>query len=148
MIVDDHEISRAACRALLRTEGLDITADLGTGSDVLAAVRAVHPDVAIIDVTPAADAGFAIARRLRALPVPPVVILTSSADRARFGTQVNGYRFLAKGDISATAIASLANTPHCADSTPAHLDAATAPHFPTCQAQTPDLPGTTDRSIR
>ena len=37
-----------------------------------------------------------------------MVILTSSADRALFGTQVNGYRFLAKADISATAIAALA----------------------------------------
>ena len=28
MIIDDHEISRAACRALLRAEGIDVTADL------------------------------------------------------------------------------------------------------------------------
>jgi len=111
MIIDDHEISRAAFCALLRTEGLNVAADLTTSGDVLAAVRALHPDVAIIDVTPATDAGFVIARRLRAVPAPPVVILTSSADRAQFGTQVNGYRFLAKADISITSIASLASIP-------------------------------------
>jgi DNA-binding NarL/FixJ family response regulator len=111
MIIDDHEISRAACCALLRTEGLNLTADLRTSSDVLAAARVLYPDVAIIDVTPATDTGFAIARRLRALPAPPVVILTSSTDRAQFGAQVNGYWFIAKADISATAIASFAGNP-------------------------------------
>jgi DNA-binding NarL/FixJ family response regulator len=108
MIIDDHEISRAACRALLSTEGMNVVADLGPSDDVLAAVGALRPDVAIVDVTPTADTGFAIARGLRALPVPPIVIITSSADRARLGTQVNTFRFLAKADISATAIAALA----------------------------------------
>ena len=107
VIIDDHEIFRAACRALLRTEGMNVVADLRTSDEVLAAVGALRPDVAIIDVTPATGTGFAIARRLRALAAPPIVILTSSADRGRFGTLVNGYRFLAKADISATAIAAL-----------------------------------------
>lgn len=114
MIIDDHDISRAACRALLRTEGLNVTADLRTSGDVLAAARAAQPDVVIIDVTPATNTGFAIAHGLRALPTPPVVILTSSADRAQFGARVNGYRFLAKADIGATAIAALA-LPNCAE---------------------------------
>jgi DNA-binding NarL/FixJ family response regulator len=111
MIIDDHEISRAASCALLRTEGLHVAADLRTSTDVLEAARALHPDLVIIDVTPATDTGFTIARRLRALPSPPIVILTSSADYAQFGTQLNGYRFLAKADISAAAIASLTSTP-------------------------------------
>jgi DNA-binding NarL/FixJ family response regulator len=108
MIIDDHEVSRAACRALLRTEGMNVVADLRASDDVVAAAGALRPDVAIIDVTPAVDTGFAIARWLRALPAPPIVILTSSADRARLGTQVNTFRFLAKADISATAIVALA----------------------------------------
>jgi hypothetical protein len=67
--------------------------------------------VAIIDVTPAADAGFGIAHRLRALPAPPIVILTSSSDRTLFGAQLNGYPFIAKADICAAAIARLARAP-------------------------------------
>jgi hypothetical protein len=66
--------------------------------------------VVIVDVTPAADTGFGIARRLRGLPAPPIIILTSSADRAQFGARVNDYRFIAKADITATLIARLANT--------------------------------------
>jgi hypothetical protein len=51
-----------------------------------------------------------IARELCGLPAPPVVILTSSADRAQLLAEVDSYRFIAKADITATNIASLANT--------------------------------------
>ena len=64
----------------------------------------------LVDVTPAADTGFSIARKLRALPTPPMVILTSSADRAHFGAKINGYWFIAKADISSTVIAILSRT--------------------------------------
>jgi CheY-like chemotaxis protein len=108
MIVDDHDISRAACRALLRAEGVDVIADLGAGAPAVATASTLRPEVIIVDVTPAVDAGFATARSLRALPGPPIVILTSSADRAQFGAEVDGYRFVAKADIGATVIAGLA----------------------------------------
>jgi len=111
MIIDDHEISRAACRALLRAEGIDVTADLAASDQAFTVTRALRPDVAIIDVTPAADAGFGIAHRLRALPAPPIVILTSSSDRTLFGAQLDGYLFIAKADICAAAITRLARAP-------------------------------------
>ena len=111
MIIDDHEISRAAIRALLRAEGIDVIADFNTGGHALAAARTLQPEVVIVDVTPAADSGFGIARRLCELPAPPVVILTSSGDRAQFGAKINSYRFVAKADITATVIADLASTP-------------------------------------
>lgn len=110
IIIDDHEISRAACRALLRAEGIDVT-DVRASDQALTAARALRADVAIIDVTPAADTGFDIARQLRALPAPPVVILTSSTDRTRFGTQLNCHRFIDKADICAAAIIRLATAP-------------------------------------
>jgi two-component system, NarL family, response regulator EvgA len=110
MIIDDHEISRAAIRALLRAEGVDVIADIDTGGHALAAARALHPEVVIVDVVPAADTGFGIARGLCGLPAPPVVILTSSAGRAQFDAKINSYRFVAKADITATVIAVLAST--------------------------------------
>jgi DNA-binding NarL/FixJ family response regulator len=108
LIIDDHEISRAAYRALLRTEGLDVIADVAADGQALAAARALRPDVAIVDVAPAATTGFAIADELLALPAPPVVILTSSADRAKFGAGLNGHRFIGKASLCAAAIARLA----------------------------------------
>ena len=112
MIIDDHEISRAAFCALLRSEGVDVVADLSAGCDALAMVGALHPEVVIVDVTPAAETGFGIARRLRALlPAPPIVILTSSTDRTRFGAQLDGHVFISKADICSAAIARLARSP-------------------------------------
>ena len=112
MIIDDHEISRAAFCALLRSEGADVVGDLNVDHNALAMARALHPEVVIVDVTPAADTGFGLARRLRALrPAPPIVILTSSTDRTRCGAQLDGHVFIAKADICAAAIARLARSP-------------------------------------
>jgi DNA-binding NarL/FixJ family response regulator len=112
MIIDDHEVSRAAFRALLRSEGADVVADLSTGRDAPAMARALRPEAVIIDVTLAADTGFGIAQRLRALlPAPPIVILTSSTDRTRFGALLDGHMFIAKADICSAAITRLVRSP-------------------------------------
>ena len=111
MIVDDHEISRAACRALLRAEGLDVVADVGASDRVLSTARALRPKVVIVDVTPSADLGFDIGRGLRALPDPPTVLITSSAEPSQFGRKLDHFQFVAKADISAAAIARHARTP-------------------------------------
>ena len=100
LIVDDHEVSRAMLRALLRTEGVDV-ADVRSGDAVIEAAIAFCPGTAIVDVSPGDPAGFAVARRLRSLPDGPAVVLTSSASRSRFGPELGGYRFVAKADISA-----------------------------------------------
>ena len=81
------------------------------GDQVITAARAHRPDAAIIDVTPAADTGFAMVGALLALPAPPIVILTSSTGRTHFGTQLNGHRFIAKADICSAAIVRLATAP-------------------------------------
>ena len=98
LLVDDHEISRAVISALLRTEGAEV-ADIGTGEAAVALAIAFRPAVAIVDVTPADASGFVIADRLRALPDGPAVVLTSSAGRRRFTSQLGSYRFVAKADL-------------------------------------------------
>jgi hypothetical protein len=64
------------------------------------------PDRVLWGEVAAAAAGHG----LRGLPTPPIIILTSSADRAQFGAKINSYWFIAKADISSTVIASLAST--------------------------------------
>ena len=105
LIVDDHEVFRAACRALLRTEGMEVIADVPARGTAIATAIALRPEVAIVDVTPADDTGMGIVRRLAALPDPPAIVLTSSADPGQFGAQLDGYRFVAKADLRAEAIA-------------------------------------------
>jgi DNA-binding NarL/FixJ family response regulator len=53
LVVDNHEVSRAALRALLRTEGVEVI-DLAPGDHVIAEAYALAPDVVIVDVSPGA----------------------------------------------------------------------------------------------
>ena len=103
LIVDDHEVSRVALRALLRTEGIDV-ADVGTGDAAITAAIAFQPDVVIVDVAPTDPAGFLIARQLQALPHAAPVVLTSSSSRRWFGSQLGRQVFIAKADLCARAI--------------------------------------------
>ncbi len=101
LLIDDHEISRVACGALLRTEGVCVVADLplrGTRSDTVLALAA---DVVIIDVTPGSETAFALARQLRTRPDGPSVVLTSSADPSLFGSPLGDMAFIAKADLCA-----------------------------------------------
>jgi CheY-like chemotaxis protein len=107
LIVDDHEVSRAVLRALLRTEGAEV-ADVRTGDEAIAAAVAFRPGTAIVDVTPGDAAGFVMASRLRSLPDGPAVVLTSSARSSRFGPELGNYRFVAKADVCARTVRNLA----------------------------------------
>lgn len=126
LIVDDHEVSCAALRALLRTEGIDV-ADVGTAHAVITAT-AFRPDVAIVDLTPSDPTGFRVAGQLQALPDAPAVLLTSSANRRRFGPHLDRYRFLAKADLCARAITKLAAPPAPDGSGTCRPTAIAAPH--------------------
>jgi CheY-like chemotaxis protein len=106
LIVDDHEVSRAVLRALLRTEGVEV-ADVRTGDAAIAAAIAFRPGTAIVDVRPGDAAGFVIASRLRSLPDGPAVVLTSSASRSHFGPELGNYRFVAKADVCAGTVGNL-----------------------------------------
>ena len=99
LLVDDDEVSRAACRALLRTEGVDVVEDLAIDDQAVAAARALSPEVVIVDVTPGCDDAHRTARRLRSLPDAPMVLLTSSADRSRLYQRLDEFPFVAKADI-------------------------------------------------
>ena len=110
LIVDAHEVSRAALRALLRTEGIDV-ADVGTGDAAITAAIAFHPEVVIVDVAPADPAGFLIARQLEALPQAAPIVLTSSSSRRWFGSQLGRYVFIAKADLCTRAIEERATYP-------------------------------------
>jgi CheY-like chemotaxis protein len=86
-----------------RTEGIDVT-DVRTGDAAITAAIAFHPDVVIVDVVPADPAGFLIVRRLQALPDAPHVVLTSSSNRRRFGSQLDSHLFIPKADLCARVI--------------------------------------------
>jgi CheY-like chemotaxis protein len=70
LIVDDHEVSRAALRALLRTEGIDV-ADMRTGDTAVTAAIDFRPDVVVVDVTPPTPPGSSSPDNSRCCRTPP-----------------------------------------------------------------------------
>ena len=82
LLVDDHEVVRMGLRSLLeQTEDIRVAAEAGTAAEALAQARAVHPDVALLDVRLPDGDGVEVCRTLRdELPGTRVLMLTSYAD--------------------------------------------------------------------
>jgi len=104
VMIDDHAISRAACCALLRTEGIEILADVAADERSIETIAHLGPDLVVVDVSPDDERGLAIARRIQAIADGPRVVLTSSADLAHFESRLDGYQFVAKADICSDAL--------------------------------------------
>lgn len=98
LIVDQHEVSRAAIRALLRTEGLEVVGDVSNRNDALASGDTSSPDVVLLDVSVEPQTALEAALALARLRSAPTVVLTSSAPPA---IDLDGFVFIAKGDICA-----------------------------------------------
>jgi chemotaxis response regulator CheB len=98
LIVDAHEVSRAAIRALLQTEGLEVVADVATGEQALALAGEVSPDVVVIDAGRNARHAVELADALvRSSPLPAVVLTSSTPVDGSLG----GYPFVTKPDLCA-----------------------------------------------
>jgi CheY-like chemotaxis protein len=98
LIIDQHDVSRAAIRALLRTEGLDVVADVAGADQALAIGDAVGPDIALVDLGSEPRRAIRTARALARLRSAPTVVLTSSTPA---GVDLDGFAFVAKQDICA-----------------------------------------------
>jgi DNA-binding NarL/FixJ family response regulator len=79
MLVDDHPAIRAGLRALLRGEpGLVPVAAAESADDALVAFRRDRPQVVVLDVHMPGGSGLLAARRLKAEPDPPRIVLFSA----------------------------------------------------------------------
>jgi DNA-binding NarL/FixJ family response regulator len=108
LIVDDHPSFRASARTLLEAEGYQVVGEAENGETAVEAARELQPDLVLLDVQLPGIDGFAVAAQLRKLKDPPIVILTSSRDRADYGPcigECGAHGFVPKADLSGAAIA-------------------------------------------
>ena len=104
LLVDDCAISRAECRAPLRSEGVDVGADLAANDAGNAAADDVLPRAVIIDATSSERYRLQLAGRLRTREPAPIVVPTSSADRSMFDSALDACVLVAKADVCNGAI--------------------------------------------
>jgi DNA-binding NarL/FixJ family response regulator len=107
LIVDDHAGFRGHARRLLECEGYDVVGEAEDCHSGLAAAREVAPELVLVDLYLPDANGFELANRLRGLPDPPAVVLTSSREGAELEPCVRecGARgFVPKAELSKKAI--------------------------------------------
>ncbi len=81
-LLDDHEIVRRGVRDLLAAEpDIEVAGEAGTTAEALAAIPALRPDVAVLDVRLPDGDGVLVCREIRsALPGTACLMLTSFGD--------------------------------------------------------------------
>ena len=105
MLADDDVLLREGLAGLLRRSGFEVVGQVGTASALIADVRALRPDLAIVDVFLGQESGFRIARDLVARGRD--VILISTHDEVELDDLIAAspaLGFLSKSELSAEAI--------------------------------------------
>ncbi len=79
LLVDDHDLFRTHLNALLIDEGIDVVGEAATGTEALAALRNVAPDVVVMDLNMPGISGVEATRQMAMIaPLTRVLVLTSS----------------------------------------------------------------------
>lgn len=110
LVVDDHPSFRSFARRLLEGAGFAVVDEAADGAEALAAVRALQPEIVLLDVLLPDTTGFELAETLAAEEPGPLVVLTSSRSAADFGESVatsSARGFIAKRDLTPAAFTAL-----------------------------------------
>jgi DNA-binding NarL/FixJ family response regulator len=110
LIVDDHAGFRSMARRLLVAADYDVVGEAADGNEAIHEVRALRPDVVLLDIQLPDVDGFRVAQALSAQCEPPVIVLISSRARGDYGARITDsgvHGFIGKADLSANALRSL-----------------------------------------
>lgn len=115
LLADDQALVRGALAALLSLEpDLEVVAEVGTGSDVLAAVREHRPDVALLDIEMPGLDGIEAARAVVAAGLGTRVLVVTTFGRPgylRRALQAGASGFVVK-DVPASELADAVRRVH------------------------------------
>lgn len=83
VLIDDHTLFRAGLEGLLVSRGIEIAASVDSGTDCVALVNKINPDVVLLDMRMPDLDGLTVLRTLRTQNVSmPIVMLTTSTEES------------------------------------------------------------------
>jgi len=107
VIVDDDEAFLQAARSVLERDGMTVAGVAGSSAEAVERVRALRPDVVLIDIRLGEESGFEAARQLAdGGQAPGLIMISSHAEEDYVDLIADGPTagFLAKAELSAAAI--------------------------------------------
>lgn len=110
LIVDDHRGFRQLARRLVQEVGLDFAGEASSGVEALREERRLKPDIVLLDIQLPDLDGFVVARSLRAVAVPPLVVLVSTREASDYGQSIDGcgaLGFISKAELTAASLSAL-----------------------------------------
>jgi DNA-binding NarL/FixJ family response regulator len=105
LIVDDFAPFRAMARALLEADGFEVVGEAVDGVEARASVRALRPEIVLLDVQLPGEDGFAVAAGLAG---DVRVVMTSSREQAQYRRALalpGAPPFIATSQLSGAALA-------------------------------------------
>jgi DNA-binding NarL/FixJ family response regulator len=90
LIVDDHEIVREGVRGLIRRSRPDweISGEATNGQDAIEAVKRLHPDLVVLDITMPVMSGLEAAGLISNLDPRPRILMFTMHESDRLATEV------------------------------------------------------------
>ncbi len=110
LIVDDNAQFLEASRRLLEREGLQVVGTARSGEECLRCVRALAPDVVLLDVDLGEESGFDVCRRLGASGITARVVFVSTYHELEYeelGAVAPAVGYLPKSRLSRRALEAL-----------------------------------------
>lgn len=91
LLADDHPVFRRGLGLMLSSDKeLQVVAEAANGTEALARLRELQPDIAILDVNMPGQTGFDVARELQSSPLAArLIFLTMHRDEAIFNSALD-----------------------------------------------------------
>ena len=116
LIVDDHPVVRLGLRALLNSQpGLDVCGEAVSGEDAIEEAKRIKPDLIILDLTLPEKNGLEVIQAVRAnLPDIAILVLTMhfSEEIAREALRLGAIGYVLKSDADTELLAAVDNARH------------------------------------